>query len=116
VQNWFSGNTKSKPVPKPKLLSLHFTLPLKQPVLAEASGFSFSVSDPTFFIAFELAKDSPVKLGPGAPGGCRIAVGSAERDADEAKRLNEAFASQLGAQGFGLGFAKPMAVTCAPKS
>jgi ABC-type uncharacterized transport system substrate-binding protein len=116
VQNWFSSNSKSKPAPKPKVLSLHFMLPLKQPVLAEAQGFSFSVSDPTFFIAFELAKDSPVKLGAGAPSGCRVAIGGAERDAQDAKRLSEAFATQMGAQGSGLGFAKPIAITCEPKS
>jgi ABC-type uncharacterized transport system substrate-binding protein len=98
------------------MLSLHFTLPLKQPVLAEAPGFSFTVSDPTFFIAFELAKDNPVKLGAGAPPACRVAIGGAERDAQDAKRLNEAFATQMGAQGFGLGFAKPIAITCEPKS
>lgn len=116
VQNWFSGSSKSKPAAKPKVLSLHFTLPLQQPVLAEAPGFSFTVSDPTFFLAFELAKDNPVKLGAGAPAGCRVVIGGAERDAEDAKRLSEAFAAQMGAQGFGLGFAKPIAVTCEPKS
>jgi ABC-type uncharacterized transport system substrate-binding protein len=99
-----------------KALSLHFTLPLKVPVLAEAPGFSFTVSDPTFFIAFALAKDNPVKLGAGAPPGCRVTIGGTERDAQAAKGLNEAFATQLGAQSFGLGFAKPIAVMCASKS
>jgi ABC-type uncharacterized transport system substrate-binding protein len=116
VQNWLSGDSKKKPAAKPKVLSLHFTLPLKQPVLAEAPGFSFTVSDPTFFIAFELAKGDPVKLGAGAPPACRVAIGGAERDAQDAKRLSEAFATQMGAQGFGLGFAKPIAITCEPKS
>ena len=115
VQSWFSGNSKAKPAAKPKVLSLHFTLPLKQPVLAEAPGFSFTVSDPTFFIAFEWAKDNPVKLGPGVPPGCRISVGGAERAAEDTKRLGEAF-NQMGVQGFGVGLAKPIAVTCEPKS
>jgi len=114
VQNWFSGSSKPKPPAKPKMLSLHFTLPLKQPVLAEAPGFTFSVSDPTFFIAFELAKDNPVTLGPGAPVGCRIAIGGAQREAEDTKRLGEAFFNQMGAQGFGL--AKPISVACEPKS
>lgn len=116
VQNWLSGTSEPKPTAKPKVLSLHFTLPLKQPVLAEAPGFSFAVSDPTFFIAFELAKTDPVKFGPGAPSGCRIAVGGAERETEESKRLSEAFFNQPGAQGFGLSFAKPVSVTCEPKS
>ncbi|MFM9851046.1 MAG: DUF1007 family protein [Hyphomicrobiaceae bacterium] len=116
MQNWFSGDSKGgKPAAKPKVLSLHFTLPLKQPVLAEAPGFTFSVSDPTFFIAFELAKDSPVTLGPGAPTGCKVRIGGAERGADDAKRLGESFANQLGGQSIGFSFAKPIAVTCEAK-
>jgi ABC-type uncharacterized transport system substrate-binding protein len=115
VQNWFSGDGKgNKPAAKPKVLSLHFTLPLKQPVLAEAPGFTFSVSDPTFFIAFELAKDNPVTLGPGAPTGCKVDIGGAQRDANEAKTLGESFA-QLGSQGIGFSFAKPIAVSCEAK-
>jgi ABC-type uncharacterized transport system substrate-binding protein len=118
VQSWFSGNGKDKPAPKPKVLRLHFTLPLQQPVLAEAPGFSFSVSDPTFFIALELAKHDPVKLGAGAPAGCRIVIGGTGREAEDTQRLEQAFANQVSAQGFGLGagLAKPAAVVCEPKS
>jgi ABC-type uncharacterized transport system substrate-binding protein len=115
VQGWFSSGDKAKAAaPKPKVLSLHFTLPLKQPVLSDAPGFSFSVSDPTFFIAFELAKNDPVKL-EGAPAGCRATIGGAERDAEDAKRLGEAFFNQLGGQGFGLSIAKPISIACETK-
>jgi ABC-type uncharacterized transport system substrate-binding protein len=115
VQSWFSCEAKgSKPAAKPKVLSLHFKLPLKQPILAEAPGFTFSVSDPTFFIAFELAKDNPITLGQGAPAGCKISVGGSERDTNEAKNLGESF-SQLGGQGIGFSFAKPIAVSCEAK-
>jgi ABC-type uncharacterized transport system substrate-binding protein len=116
VQNWFSGDSKgNKPAAKAKVLSLHFTLPLKQPVLAEAPGFTFSVSDPTFFIAFELAKDNPVVLGPGAPAGCKVSIGGAQKGADDAKTRGESFANQLGGQSIGFSFAKPIAVTCEAK-
>jgi ABC-type uncharacterized transport system substrate-binding protein len=56
-----------------KELTLYFTLPLAKPVLAEAEGFTFSLGDPTFFIAFEPAATNPVSLGEGAPKGCRVA-------------------------------------------
>ena len=59
----------AKPVP---VLTLHFTLPLAKPVLAEAEGFTFAVGDPSFFIAFEPAADSPVTLGEGAPKNCKV--------------------------------------------
>lgn len=55
-------------------LSLHFTVPFVQPVLAEAKGLTFSVNDPTYFIAFELAKTDPVKLGKGAPKACKVVI------------------------------------------
>jgi ABC-type uncharacterized transport system substrate-binding protein len=59
----------ARPVP---VLTLHFTLPLTKPVLADAEGFSFAVGDQTFFIAFEPAADNPVTLGQGAPEGCKV--------------------------------------------
>jgi ABC-type uncharacterized transport system substrate-binding protein len=119
VQNWFSGKPDPTAAPeKPKALSLHFTLPFKQPVLADAPGFTFTVTDPSFFIAFEFAKHDPIKLGPGAPADCRISIGDAERDAEDAKRLGEAFfkQQQQSGQGFGFSLAKPVAVQCGPKS
>ena len=55
-----------------KELTLYFTLPLAKPVLAEAEGFTFSMGDPSFFIAFEPAATNPASLGEGAPRDCRI--------------------------------------------
>ncbi len=79
---------------KDSLLSLNFTLTFAEPVPAEAKGFSFAVQDPTFFIAFDLAKTDPAKLGPGAPAACKLTVGAAKR---EGGGLNDAFAKQFGA-------------------
>jgi ABC-type nickel/cobalt efflux system permease component RcnA/ABC-type uncharacterized transport system substrate-binding protein len=63
------------------VLSLHFTLPFASPVLSEAKGLTFSVQDPTYFIAFDLAKTAnPVRLGEGAPKGCALKIGTAEGD------------------------------------
>lgn len=76
------------------ILTLNFTLPLAEPVLADAPGFSFSVYDPSFFIAFDLAKDKPVRIGAGAPAGCTASIGGTPEKSEE-KRLEEAFASQL---------------------
>lgn len=103
-------------VDKQGQLSLIYTLELAEPLLAEAQGFSFSVADPSFFIAFELIKDDPVKLA-GAPSGCKVTIGVPEKDAAELKRLNEAFGGTLTAgnanAGTGMGYAKTAFVTCA---
>lgn len=68
-----AGAEQSAGAAKPaKELTLHFTLPLAKPVLADAEGFTFSLGDPSFFIAFEPAATDPATLGNGAPKGCRI--------------------------------------------
>lgn len=56
-------------------LSLLFTVPLATPVLPDAKGFAFAVYDPSFFIAFDLAKtENPVRLGEAAPKTCKLKV------------------------------------------
>jgi ABC-type uncharacterized transport system substrate-binding protein len=93
---------------KDGVLTLHFKVPLKEPVAANAAGFSFSVYDPSYFIAFELAKGDAVTLA-GAPSGCKVTVGEPEQTADN-KTLTGAFSQQFGA-GSG-GATKSAAVTC----
>lgn len=96
------------------VLTLHFKLPLENAVLAEAPGFTFSVYDPSFFIAFDLAKDNPVNLAAGAPAGCKANVATPAKDAAEAQRLSEAFFQELGGGAdYGVGLAKTIAVSCA---
>jgi ABC-type uncharacterized transport system substrate-binding protein len=93
------------------ILTLHFKLPLKEPVAAEAAGFAFSVYDPSFFIAFELGKGEAVTIA-GGPSDCKVTIGNAEETADN-KSLAGAFAQQLGTGGLGMGTTKLAAVTCA---
>jgi ABC-type uncharacterized transport system substrate-binding protein len=95
------------------ILTLHFTLPLEQPV-AEQSGFSFSVTDPSYFIAFEFAEDSPVQVGAGAPAGCTAAVHEPPEDSDTQK-LNDAFAGVMADGGTvaAFGSAQTVIVSCA---
>lgn len=97
---------------KDGVLSLHFRLPLEKPVLTEAKGFNFTVADPSFFIAFELAKPDPVKLSANAPKGCKVAVVDAAQDNPDTKRLNDAFAAQPGMAPSFLGGSKSVAVDC----
>ncbi len=94
---------------KDGILILHFMLPFATPVLAEAKGLTFGVYDPSFFIAFDLAKTDPLRLGEGAPKSCSLKVGGAERDARDASALGE----QLTAiPGFGVSVAKIASVQC----
>ena len=96
-------------------LSLTLTLPLAQPVLAEAEGFNFSVTDPSYFIAFDLVKDNPVRLGDGAPQGCEAKIVEAQQDQEELQRLGQAFQTELGGAAPAIGLQKAISVSC-PKS
>jgi ABC-type uncharacterized transport system substrate-binding protein len=97
-----------------KILTLHFTLPLEKPVPADAANFAFSVSDPSYFIAFDLAKDNPVKLGPGATPGCAATISDPSEDDADAQKLNQAFSNALGNNGnSGFGMVKSVAIHCA---
>jgi len=96
---------------KDKGLTLHFTVPFEQPVLAEAAGFSVSVYDPSYFIAFNMAKDDPVRLGEGAPAGCEPVLAAPKGDAEEVARLGEAFAVTLGPE-VGITLAREITLRC----
>ncbi len=94
-----------------KVLALEFTLPLKQPVLAEAEGFEYSINDPGFWIWFDLAGNKAASLGTGAPAGCKIDVGLPKQDAADLQKLGESFIVQMGATA-GVGTAKTVSIAC----
>jgi ABC-type uncharacterized transport system substrate-binding protein len=133
-----AGKAAAPPVPT-KVLSLHFTLPLAQPVLADAPGFSFSISDPSFFIALEPAANDAVVLGPGAPADCRVVAGVPDEKAASApatppaagdppaaatepnpaadlNRLGDAFAQQFGSASVAPRFGRATSISCGPRS
>lgn len=95
-----------------KLVTLHFTLPLKTPASA-AKAFSMQVYDPTYFIAFNFDDKDPVLL-TGAPKGCSFSVNKpASLVADEAKKLSESFFSGLSpGDGFGLKLSSRALIAC----
>jgi ABC-type uncharacterized transport system substrate-binding protein len=65
---------------KDGVLSLVFTVPFASPVLTDAKAFAFAVYDPSYFIAFDLAKtDSPLQIGSGAPASCKLNVQQPEQ-------------------------------------
>jgi len=96
------------------LLTLHFTLPLAEPVQAGRAGqFSFSVYDPTFFVSFSLAEERPVTLAGNAPAGCKTHIGDAPAASTVTQNLGEAFFETLdGSEGWGAQFARDVALRC----
>ncbi|MBX9588320.1 MAG: DUF1007 family protein [Hyphomonadaceae bacterium] len=95
---------------KDGILALHFVLPFASPVLTEAKGFGFAVYDPSFFIAFDLAKTpQPVRLEEGAPKGCSLKISAPDRNAADVSALGESLAA---ISGFGVSVAKTVSVEC----
>ena len=72
-----------------KVVSLHFTVLLKEPIAA-SKVFSFQVYDPSYFVAFGFEKKDPVAL-KDAPAGCSASVMEpAPLLAAESQRLSQA--------------------------
>lgn len=99
---------------KNDVLTLHFTLPLEQPLVADTPGFSFAIYDPSYFIAFDFAKtnDKPVTLGEGAPVGCALDMDPAPSDED-VQNLANAFSAEMGGGSGGSTLSRTVRVKCA---
>jgi len=96
--------------PKATVLTLHFTLPFKQPVKAKL--LKIQVYDPEFFVDFAFAKKNPVTL-VGAPPLCAAWT---EKPDDphflSAQNLNKSFVSSEAFVGMGAMFANNILVQC----
>jgi ABC-type uncharacterized transport system substrate-binding protein len=91
-------------------LTLHFTLPFKQPVTAKR--LLIEVYDPEFFIDFGFAENDPVKL-VGAPAQCAV---TAEKPQDEnfstSQSFNRSYIPSEANIGMGSKFANKISVEC----
>lgn len=93
-------------------LTLHFTLPFANPP-AKKGALTLDVYDPTYFVAFQLADDTPVTLA-GAADGCSLALHRPDPAAGQTSAtLSESFFNALTtASEFGSQFANRVTVTC----
>lgn len=98
-------------------LTLHFNLPLKTPMDPRKARFTFSIYDPTYFVAFAFAEKSPVKLASNAPQGCKVEMKKPEPlSANESSLsdLSEAFFNELGpGSDFGAQLSDNVLIVCA---
>jgi ABC-type uncharacterized transport system substrate-binding protein len=95
-----------------KVITLHFTLPLKTPVDAK-KPFSFQVYDPTYFVSFTFEKGAAAKL-VGPPRGCSTStLDPNPLVATDTQKLSEAFFSNMSpGSDFGMKLASRVAVAC----
>ncbi|WP_237479286.1 DUF1007 family protein [Lichenibacterium dinghuense] len=95
-----------------KLVTLHYTLPLKVPVSA-VPAVNVQVYDPTYFVDFKMAERDPVAL-VSAPAGCSFSVIKPRPlDASDNQKLTEAFFANMSpGTDFGIKLASKVMVAC----
>lgn len=95
-----------------KLLTLHFTAPLKEPASA-GKALTMQVYDPTYFVAFELEKTNPVTM-TGAPSGCSLNIVQPQPLAPEYQaKLNDSMGTNVSpGPEFGVKLAARVVVAC----
>ena len=97
---------------KDKLVTLHFTLPLKTPV-KPSPAVAVSVYDPTYFVSFELDEKAPVDLVSAPPGCSTSVIRPKPLDASDNQKLSEAFFANMSpGQDFGIKLAAKIMVAC----
>ena len=95
-----------------KLVTLHFTLPLKTPASA-SRVFTLLVYDPTYFVAFTLDDKDPIAL-VSAPSGCPSSISKPKPlDATDTQKLSESFFTNMSpGTDFGVKLAERAIVAC----
>ena len=92
-------------------LTLHFTLPFETPQ-QKKGAMTLDVYDPTYFVAFQLADDDPVKLA-GEAAGCELTLHRPDPAATNTTNLSEGFFNALtSTSNFGSQFANRVTVSC----
>jgi ABC-type uncharacterized transport system substrate-binding protein len=94
---------------KDEALTLHFTLPLKNPV--KPKQLALEVFDPSFFIDFKLADGDPIKM-VGAPAACQMKFQRPNDGTANAQRLNEQNFMNGDNSNYGAMFANKITVDC----
>jgi ABC-type uncharacterized transport system substrate-binding protein len=79
------------------ILSLHFTLPLKNPVKLNRST-AFELYDPTYFVSFTFIEGEKAVTLTGGPSGCLVNLTRPKTDLAAGQTLSESVFNQLSAQ------------------
>jgi len=94
---------------KDNVLTLNFTLPLKEPV--KAKNLQVDIYDPTYFVDFAFQEKDPVALN-GAPAACQFALVRPSEPA-AGQQAGEAFFNALtSSSSYGAQFANKISIAC----
>jgi ABC-type uncharacterized transport system substrate-binding protein len=90
-------------------LTLHFTLPLEQPV--KSKELAVDIYDPSYFVDFALAEKDPIKLA-GAPAACAVSITRPSDNKPPQQQLSEQNFANGDNSNYGAMFANKVLVTC----
>jgi ABC-type uncharacterized transport system substrate-binding protein len=93
------------------MIVLSFTLPLEEPVDAQAHAVALRMYDPTYYIAIEFAGDDAVSV-EGTDHICAVAIDPAAPQFDTQKLSETTFTNPDQAMGFGSMFAETARLAC----
>jgi ABC-type uncharacterized transport system substrate-binding protein len=97
-----------------KRLMLYFTVPLAEPLDPRKADMAYTIHDPSFYIAIEMAKEGAIQTVGKMPPQCRVEM---RKPASEQKGSSESWSTTLqNAEDMGALFASPVVVTCKPKT
>lgn len=94
---------------KDNALTLHFTLPLEQPV--KSRELAVDIYDPSYFVDFALAEKDPIKL-TGAPAACSVSITRPSDGKPPQQQLSEQNFANGDNSNYGAMFANKVMVTC----
>ncbi|WP_137391758.1 DUF1007 family protein [Rhodoligotrophos defluvii] len=93
------------------VLTLYFRVPLATPVDPTNTNFTYSIYDPSFYIAIELPKQDPIQVLGTLASPCHIKISKSAAEAEN-YQYSEDFWDQEANKGMGAMFAQPISVDC----
>lgn len=98
---------------KAGVVTLAFTLPLSSPIDARLGTLELDVYDPSYYVAFSFAADTPITFAADAPKGCAAKLPQPPKEGNP-NDLSESFFSQLGPDSnFGATLSQAARIECA---
>lgn len=101
---------------KDGILTLYFQVPLAEPVDPKAADFTYTIHDPSFYIAIELAAKNAVSTVGALPDPCRVEIRQSAAAADNYEYSEDFWTQQQELNDMGALFAQPIALVCAPQA
>ena len=96
-------------------LTLYFTLRMAKPVDPRVTAVEYSLYDPTFYIAIELAAKKPVELLGSPPAACKLAILDSVAE-DDAAKSEDFYAKLSAADDIGALYAQRIDIACPRKT